>query len=152
MIPVNSPLFLGNEKQYLLECIETEWISSEGPFVQKFEERFASKAGRKYGIAVSSGSAALDIAIEALGIQNGDEVILPTLTIISCVNQIVRSGAVPVLVDSEQETWNMDVSQIEDKITERTKAIMAVHIYGLPVDMEPLLNVCKKHGLQLIED
>ena len=152
MIPVNTPSLLGNEKQYLLECIETKWISSEGPFVQKFEERFASKVGRKFGIAVSSGSAALDVAVEALGIQNGDEVILPTLTIISCVNQIVRSGATPVLVDSEQETWNMDVSQVEAKITERTKAIMAVHIYGLPVDMEPLLNVCKKYGLQLIED
>jgi perosamine synthetase len=152
MIPVNSPSLLGNEKQYLLECIESGWISSEGPFVQQFEEKFSAKVERKFGIAVSSGTAALDVAVEALGIQKGDEVILPTFTIISCVHQIVRSGAIPVLVDSDPETWNMDISQIESRITENTKAIMAVHIYGLPVNMDPLLEICKKYGLQLIED
>ena len=115
MIPVNSPSLLGNEKQYLLECIESGWISSEGPFVQQFEEKFSAKVERKFGIAVSSGTAALDIAVEALGIQKGDEVILPTFTIISCVHQIVRSGAIPVLVDSDPETWNMDISQIESR-------------------------------------
>ena len=113
MIPVNTPTLLGNEKKYLLECIESGWISSEGPFVKQFEEKFSSKVGRKYGIAVSSGTAALDVAVESLGIQKGDEVILPTFTIISCIHQIVRIGAIPVLVDSNPDTWNMDISQIE---------------------------------------
>lgn len=151
-IPVNEPSLCGNEKKYLIECIETGWISSEGPFVQKFEEDFASLVGRKHAIAVANGTAALDIAVEALGIGAGDEVIMPTFTIISCINQIVRSGATPVLVDSDPNTWNMDVSQVEAKITPRTKAIMAVHIYGLPVDMEPLLALAKKYGLVVIED
>ena len=152
MIPVNTPTLLGNEKQYLLECLESGWISSEGPFVKQFEEKFSSRVGRKYGIAVSSGTAALDVAVESLGIQKGDEVILPTFTIISCIHQIVRIGAIPVLVDSNPDTWNMDISQIESKITENTKAIMAVHIYGLPVEMGPLLKICEKHGILLIED
>ena len=151
-IPVNEPLLDGNEKKYLAECIDTGWISSEGPFVRRFEQEFAARMGRKHGIAVCNGTAALDAAVEALGIGPGDEVILPTFTIISCINQIVRSGATPVLVDSDPITWNMDVSQVEAKITPRTKAIMAVHIYGLPVDMDPLLDIVQRHGLQLIED
>jgi perosamine synthetase len=151
-IPVNEPLLDGNEKKYLLECIETGWISSEGHFIKQFEEKFAAKVGRKHGIAVTNGSAALDVAVDALGIGSGDEVILPTFTIISCITQIVRCGAIPVLVDSHPLTYNMDVSQIEAKITPRTKAIMAVHIYGLPVDMNPLLDVAKRYGLKVIED
>jgi len=151
-VPVNEPLLDGNEKKYLAECIDTGWISSEGPFVKRFEEEFAARAGRKHGIAVTNGTAAIDAAVEALGIGPGDEVILPTFTIISCVMQIVRSGATPVLVDSDPLTWNMDVSQIEAKITPRTKAIMVVHIYGLPVDMDPVLELCQRYGLKLIED
>ncbi len=151
-IPVNQPLLNGNEKKYLLECIDTEWISSEGPFVKKFEEQLAARHGRKYGVAVSNGSAALDAAIAALEIKLGDEVILPTFTIISCASAIERSGAVPVEVDCDRNTWNMDVSQVEEKITPRTKAIMVVHIYGLPVDMEPVLALADKYGLQIIED
>ena len=152
MIPVNEPLLDGNEKRYLLECIESGWISSEGPFVKQFEEKFAARVGRKHGIAVANGTAALDAAVEALGIGPGDEVIMPTFTIISCIHQIVRSGAVPVLVDSDPVTWNMDVSQVEGKITPRTKAIMVVHIYGLPVDLDPLLEVARRYGLRVIED
>lgn len=151
-IPVNEPLLDGNEKKYLAECIDTGWISSEGPFVKRFEEEFAARMGRKHGIAVTNGTAAIDAAIDALGIGLGDEVIMPTFTIISCVLQIVRSGATPVLVDSDPQTWNMDVSQIEAKITPRTKAIMVVHIYGLPVDMDPVLDLCQRFGLKLIED
>lgn len=151
-IPVNTPLLDGNEKKYLLECIESGWISSEGPYVSQFEEKFAARVGRRYGIAVSNGSVALDLAIVALGIGRGDEVILPTFTIISCAAAIVRAGAVPVVVDSDPVTWNMDIDQIEDKITPRTKAIMVVHIYGLPVDMDPVLALAEKHGLRLIED
>ncbi|HEY9604708.1 MAG TPA: DegT/DnrJ/EryC1/StrS family aminotransferase [Allocoleopsis sp.] len=151
-IPVNEPLLNGNEKKYLNECIDTGWISSEGPFIKQFEEQFADRMGRKYGIAVSNGSVALDAAVVALGIGQGDEVILPTFTIISCAAAIVRAGAVPVVVDCDPDTWNMDVSQIESKITSRTKAIMVVHIYGLPVDMEPVLDLAEKYGLQIIED
>ncbi|AFY34234.1 DegT/DnrJ/EryC1/StrS aminotransferase family protein [Calothrix sp. PCC 7507] len=152
LIPVNEPLLNGNEKKYLNECIETGWISSEGPFVKQFEELFASRMGRRHGIAVSNGSVALEAAVVALGISHGDEVILPTFTIISCAAAIVRAGAIPVVVDCQPDTWNMDVSQIEAKITPKTKAIMVVHIYGLPVDMEPLLILANRYGLQIIED
>jgi len=151
-IPVNTPLLDGNEKKYLLECIETGWISSEGPFVAQFEEKFAARVGRKHGIAVCNGSAALDAAVAALGIGKGDEVILPAFTIISCAAAIVRAGAVPVVVDSDPRTWNLEVSQLEAKITARTKAIMVVHIYGLPVDMDPVLALARQHGLKVIED
>ena len=142
-IPVNEPLLDGNEKKYLNECINTGWISSEGPFVEQFEKKFASRMGRKYGIAVTNGTAAIDAAIEAIGIKKGDEVILPTFTIISCVLQIIRSGAVPVLVDADPNTWNMNIDQIKNKITSATKAIMVVHIYGLPVDLDPVKKSVK---------
>lgn len=151
-IPVNNPLLEGNEKKYLTECIDTGWISSDGPFVKIFEQKFAKQMGRKYGIAVTNGTAAIDAAVNALGIGPGDEVILPAFTIISCILQIVRSGATPVLVDSDPLTWNMDVTQIENKITKRTKAIMVVHVYGLPVDMDPVVKICNKYNLNLIED
>jgi len=152
VIPVNEPLLDGNEKKYLLECIDTGWISSEGPFVERFEQAFARRVGRRHAVAAANGTAALDIAVEALAIGPGDEVILPTFTIISCIHQIVRAGATPVLVDSDPLSWNMDVEQVAAKITPRTKAIMAVHIYGLPVDMDPLLALADRHGLKLIED
>jgi perosamine synthetase len=151
-IPVNNPLLEGNEKKYLTECINSGWISSDGPFIKIFEQKFAKRMGRKYGIAVTNGTAAIDAAVDALGIGPGDEVILPAFTIISCILQIVRSGARPVLVDSDPLTWNMDVTQIENKITRRTKAIMVVHVYGLPVDMDPVVKICKKYNLKLIED
>jgi perosamine synthetase len=151
-IPVNNPLLEGNEKKYLTECIDSGWISSDGPFVKIFEQKFAKQMGRKYGIAVTNGTAAIDAAVDALGIGPGDEVILPAFTIISCILQIVRSGARPVLVDSDPLTWNMDVTQIENKINRRTKAIMVVHVYGLPVDMDPVVKICKKYNLKLIED
>jgi perosamine synthetase len=151
-IPVNEPLLDGNEKKYLNECIDTGWISSEGPFVKQFEQQLATRVGRQYGIAVCNGSVALDAAVVALGIGQGDEVILPTFTIISCAAAIVRAGAVPVVVDCDPLTWNMDVTQIEAKITSRTKAIMVVHIYGLPVDLEPVLLLANQYGLPIIED
>ena len=151
-IPVNIPLLNGNEKKYLSECIDTGWISSEGPFIKQFEEKFAAKMDRKYGIAVSNGSVALDAAIIALGIKAGDEVIMPTFTIICCASAITRVGGMPVLVDVEADTWNMDISQIEAKITSRTKAIMVVHIYGIPVDMDGVIAIAKKYNLKIIED
>ena len=152
MIPVNEPLLNGNEKKYLNECIDTGWISSEGPFVHKFEDAMAKAAGRRHGIAVCNGTMALEAAVAALELKPGDEIIMPAFTIISCAAAIVRRGCVPVLVDSDAVTWNMDVSQIEAKITPRTRAIMVVHIYGLPIDMDPVLKMAEKHKLRIIED
>jgi len=152
MIPVNTPVLNGNELKYLTQCIETGWISSEGPFIADFEKKFSSYIGKSYGVAVSNGSAALDIAVKALQIGPGDEVIMPTFTIISPAQSIVTAGATPVLVDSDPITWNMDVEQIEAKITDKTKAILIVHIYGLPVDMDPVITLAKKYNLKLIED
>ena len=151
-IPVNEPLLNGNEKKYLYECIDTGWISSEGPFVKEFENKMSATVNRKYGIAVSNGTAALEVAAQALGIQKGDEVIMPAFTIISCAMAVTKLGAVPVLVDSSLDTWNMNVDEIEAKITSRTKAIMIVHIYGLPVDAEPILALAEKYNLKIIED
>ena len=152
MIPVNTPHFGCNEKKYLAECIDSGWVSSDGPFVKRFEEAFSASVNKRYGIAVSSGTAALDIAIALLDIGPGDEVILPAFTIISCVNEIIRRGATPVLIDSDALTWNMDVSQVESRITPRTKAIMAVHTYGLPVDMVTLEYLSHKYEIPIIED
>jgi perosamine synthetase len=152
MIPVNQPVLDGNEAKYLAECIETGWISSEGPFVHRLEQGIAAMAGQKHGIAVMNGSVALDVAVAALGIGHGDEVILPTFTIISCAAAIVRAGATPVVVDCDPVTWNIDPAQIERVITPRTKAIMVVHIYGLPVDMDPVVAIARRHRLRIIED
>jgi perosamine synthetase len=152
MIPVNTPLLDGNERKYLNECIDSGWISSEGPFVARLEEQFAGMVHRKHGVAVCNGTAAIDAAIEALGIGPGDEVIMPSFTIISCVSQVVRAGGIPVLVDSDPVTWNMDITQVEAKINCNTKAIMAVHIYGLPVDMDPLIELAARYDLLILED
>ena len=151
-IPVNEPLLNGNEKKYLNECIDTGWISSEGPFIKKFEEDMSKYIGRKYAVAVTNGTAALEMAIEALGLCENDEVIMPSFTIISCAQAVVKVGAKPVLVDSEYDSFNMKVEDIEAKITPNTKAIMIVHIYGLPVDIDPILNLAKKYNLRIIED
>jgi perosamine synthetase len=151
-IPVNEPLLNGNEKKYLNECIDTGWISSEGPFVKRLEDNMAAYVGRKHAAAVSNGTVALDLAIEAMELNPGDEVIMPAFTIISCILGLVRRGIKPVLVDSDPDTWNMDVSHIEEKITAKTKAIMVVHIYGLPVDMDPVIELAHKYGLMIIED
>lgn len=151
-IPVNRPDLGGREREYLLECIDTGWISSEGPFIDRFEKAMAAKMGRRHGIAVANGTVAIDVAVAALKIQPGDEIILPTFTIISCAAAIVRAGAIPVVVDSDPATWNMDVTKIAERITPRTRAIMVAHIYALPVDMGPVLELAKERGLAIIED
>lgn len=151
-IPVNEPLLNGNEKKYLCECIDTGWISSEGPFVREFEEKISLTAGRKYGIAVSNGTAALEVALQALEIGPGDEVIMPTFTIISCAMAVTKLGAIPVLVDSKMDTWNMNVDDIESKITKKTKAILIVHLYGLPVEVDKVLKIAQRYNLKIIED
>lgn len=151
-IPVNEPLLNGNEKKYLCECIDTGWISSEGPFVKQFEEKMSATVGRKYGIAVANGTAALEVAMQAVGIGKDDEVIMPSFTIISCAMAVTKLGGIPVLIDSSIETWNMNVDEIEEKITKKTKAILVVHLYGLPVEMDKVLELAKKYHLKLIED
>lgn len=151
-IPVNEPLLDGNELAYLEECVRTGWISSEGAFITRFEAEFAARVGRKHGVAVANGSAALDIAVAALRVGPGDEVILPTFTIISCAASVVRAGATPVVVDCDPITWNTTADLVEEAITPRTRAIMVVHIYGLPVDMDPILALAKRRGLAVIED
>lgn len=152
MIRINEFSLAGNEGKYLKECIETGWISSGGPFVRKFEERFASFVGVKYGIAVCNGTAALETALFALGVKAGDEVIMPSFTIISCAIACIRLGAKPVLVDIEPETCTMDVDQIEGRITSKTKVIMAVDIYGHPVNMDKVLDLAKKYNLKVLTD
>jgi perosamine synthetase len=152
MIPVNRPLLDGNEKRYLAECIETGWVSSEGQFVKRLERDIAERCGRLHGIAVANGTAALEIAVAALRLGPGDEVILPTFTIISCAAAIVRGGAIPVPVDCDPVTWNLDPALVAASITPRTRAIMVVHIYGLPADMDPILALAREHRLAVIED
>lgn len=151
-IPVNTPVFNGNEKKYLMDCIDTGWISSAGPYIEKFEEGIAQLVGQKYGVAVSNGTAALEAAILALNLEKGSEVILPDFTIISCVQAIVKAGLIPVPVDCNIDTWNIDITQVEEKINKKTKAIMVVHIYGLPVDMDLIWELAKKYNLVVIED
>ena len=152
MIPVNTPCLNGNEKIYINECIDTGWISSEGPFVKRFEDGVSNYIGRNYATACSNGSAALDIAVKALGLKSGDEVIMPSFTIISCAQSLVIQGIKPVLIDSHFDTYNMIVEDVEAKITSKTKAIMIVHIYGLTVDIDPILKIANRYNLKVIED
>lgn len=152
MVLVNEPVLDGNEKKYLMECIDTGWISSEGPFIKRFEVDMATYVGRKHATACSNGSAALDIAVAALELKEGDEVIMPSFTIISCAQSLVTRGIKPVLIDSDIKTFNIKIEDIESKINEKTKAIMIVHIYGLSVDVDPILDLAKKYNLKIIED
>ena len=151
-IPVNTPLLAGNEKKYLCECIDTGWISSEGPFVSRFESELATYTSRRHAITVTNGTVALDIAIEALGLNAGDEIIVPSFTIISCINAILKLGLVPRFVDCDLDTFNFDVHGIREALSISTKAIMVVHIFGLSVDMDPILQLAKENNLYVIED
>lgn len=152
MIPVNEPLLAGRELDYVSECVTTGWISSAGRFIDQFEKGWATYCGRKYGVAVCNGTVSLQAAVATLDLQPLDEVIMPTFTIISCAQAVVSCGGKPILVDCEPRTWTVDVTQVEAKITPRTRALMPVHIYGHPVDMDPLMKLAKKHGLVVIED
>jgi perosamine synthetase len=151
-IPVNEPLLGEREIEYVTECLRTGWISSAGHFIEEFEARWAGYCGMKYGSAVSNGTVALQAAVNCLGLKPGDEVITPTFTIISCALAILYNDGVPVLVDSDSRTWCMDTTQIEARITAKTKAIMVVHIYGHPVDMDPVWELARKYKLTIIED
>ena len=152
MIPVNEPLFGERELEYVTECVRTGWVSSAGRFINEFEEQWAAYCGRHYGIAVCNGTVALQVAVAALDLQPGDEVIMPTFTIISCALAVIYNDGVPVLVDSDPRTWCMDADHVKERITPRTRAIMLVHMYGHPVDMDPLLDLADEYGLAIIED
>jgi perosamine synthetase len=152
IIPVCEPTLSGNEAKYVMDCLESNWISSAGKYIPLFEEKFAAECGCKYGIACVNGTIALHLALAALGLEPGDEVILPTFTMIASINAVAYTGATPVLIDSEACTWNMNVEQLADKITPRTRVIMPVHIYGHPVDMDPVMELAEKHGIFVIED
>jgi perosamine synthetase len=152
MIPVNEPLLAEEDFVALQDTFRTGWISSAGKYVDEFENAWAAYCGVGHGIAVSNGTTALQVAVEAVGIGPGDEVIMPTFTIISCASAVVRAGGTPVLVDSDPISWCMNIDQVAAAITPSTKAIMVVHMYGHPVDMDPIMVLAGKHGLVVIED
>jgi len=152
IIPVCEPTLSGHETEYVLSCLKTNWISSAGQFIPAFEKTFSAKCGAKYGISCTSGTTALHLALATLGLGRGDEVILPTFTMIATANAVAYTGAKPVLVDVEPRTWNIDIDHVESKITSRTKAIMPVHMYGHPAEMDSLLSLAKKHHLFILED
>ena len=151
-IPVSEPLFGTEEEELVVDCIRTGWVSSEGKYVRQLEELCASYSNVKEGIAVSSGTSALKVAVKSLHLEPGSEVILPTFTIISCVLAVIEAGLKPILVDADPETWCMDVKQLKSKITSKTKAIMVVHIYGHATDMDPIFELAKENNLLIIED
>lgn len=151
-IPVCEPYLAGNEIKYVMDAVETGWISSSGKYISEFEKAFAGYCGVKHGIAVSNGTVALHLALVALGVGKGDEVIIPNFTMIATAFAVCYTGALPVFVDAEKETWNIDVSKIEEKITERTKVILPVHIYGHPCEMEAINIIAKKYNLRVLED
>ncbi|NEZ43524.1 aminotransferase class I/II-fold pyridoxal phosphate-dependent enzyme [Paenibacillus alvei] len=150
--PIAVPMLNGNEKKYVMDCLDTTWISSNGPYLERFERQFAAFCQTKHAIACSNGTTALHLALMAHGVGPGDEVIVPTLTFVATANAVRYCGATPVFVDSEPETWNMDPEAIENCITLRTKGIVAVHLYGHPAHMDPIMQLANKHGLFVIED
>ncbi len=152
MIPVCVPLLDGKELEYVTDCIKSGWVSSKGQYVEQFEKSFSNYCNCKHGIATTNGTSAIHLALASIGIKEGDEVIVPTFTMIGSVFPILYCGAKPVLVDADPETWNMNVEQIEDKISDKTKAIMPVHIYGHPCDMDHIRSLAKKYGLYIVED
>ncbi len=152
MIPVCVPLLGEKEHEYVADCLKTNWISSKGKYVEEFEKKFANYCGCKYGITTTNGTTALHLALASLDIKNDDEVIIPSFTMIATAFAVIYCGAKPVLVDAERETWNMDVEKIEEKITDRTKAIMPVHIYGHPCDMDPIMELAEEYELYMVED
>jgi perosamine synthetase len=152
MIPVCVPLLGDKELEYVVDCIKTNWISSKGKYVEEFENKFAEYCNCKYGVSTTSGTTAIHLALASIGLKKGDEVIVPAFTMIGSVFPIIYCGAKPVLVDAESETWNMNPDPIEEKITDRTKAILPVHIYGHPCNMDNIMKLAEKYDLYVIED
>jgi len=151
-VPVNEPVITDESKKLVLDALETGWISSAGQYIETFEQEFAQFLGVKHAITTTSGTTALHLSLLALGIGPGDEVIVPAFTMIASVDAILYVGAKPVFIDSEPDTFNMDVSLLEKKITKHTKAIMPVHIYGHSVDMDQVLQIAKAHDIVVLED
>lgn len=151
-IPIYQPDLTGKEREYVLECLDSTWISSKGRFIQEFESAFAAFVGAPHAVSACNGTVALHLALLALGIGSGDEVIVPTLTYVASVNAIRYVGATPVFCDSLPDTWQMDPANVEERITVRTKAIMAVHLYGGACEMHRLADICRRHDLKLVED
>ena len=151
-IPVYQPELSGNEKKYVNECLDTNWISAKGRFVKDFEDGIAKYLGVNHAVSVSNGTVALHLALMALGIGEGDEVILPSLTYVASANAVTYTGATPVFADSLYESWQIDPADIERKITEKTRAIMVVHLYGQPCDMDAIMKIAKEHDLFVVED
>jgi perosamine synthetase len=151
-IPVAQPALMGNEKAYVNDCLDSNWISSCGEYINRFESEFAEYCGVSHAVACCNGTAALHLALLAAGVKKGDEVIVPTLTFVATANAVTYCGAVPVFVDADPVTWNMDPAKIEECITQSTTAIVAVHLYGLPADMDAINTIAEKHGLVVIED
>lgn len=151
-IPVYQPDLSGNEKKYVNECLDTTWISSKGRFVAEFEKQFARYLGIEHAISVCNGTIALHLALLALGIKPGDEIIVPTFTYIASVNTIAYTGASPVFVDSNSKTWQIEVNDIERHITDKTKAIMVVHLYGQACEMDKIRAIADKYRLYIVED
>lgn len=152
MIPVYQPYFTGREKEYVNQCLDSTWISSKGEFISRFEHSFEEYIGADHATTVCNGTVAIHLALEALGIGPGDEVIVPTLTYIASVNTIIQAGATPIFVDSLERTWQIDPEDVKRKITPKTKGVMVVHLYGLPCNMDAITAICAEHGLLLIED
>ena len=150
--PVYQPSLTGNEKKYVDECLDSTWISSKGKFVNEFEKNFSHYIGVKNGTGVCNGTVAIHLALVALGIGEGDEVIVPTFTYIASANPILQVGAKPVFVDSKRDSWQVDPEDIKAKITPKTKALMVVHLYGHPCDMDEIMKIAKEHNLFVIED
>jgi perosamine synthetase len=151
-IPICHPVFSGNEKNYVMECLETSWISSIGRFIPLFESAVAQFCGARYAVAASSGTTALHLALLAMNVGPGDEVIVPTLTYIAAANAVTYCGARPVFVDVDRETWNIDPELIESRITANTRGILVVHLYGHPCDMDAIIELARRRGLFVLED
>ena len=151
-IPVSKPYVSSDDIRSINKVLKNSWISSDGPEVEIFEKKFSKKVNRKYSIAVSNGTAALEIAIKALGIKKGDEVIIPNFTIISNAISVIKQNAKPVLVDCDLNNWNVKIEDIQKNITKRTKALMITHIYSFANDMDKILKIAKKYKLYVIED
>lgn len=151
-ISIAMPVFNGNEKKYLNECIDTGWVSANGRFIDEFQRKFAEFCGTKYALACSNGTVTLHLALLALGVGPGDEVIMPSFTYIATANAVKYCGAIPVFVDNEADTWNVDPAKIESAISSKTKAIIPVHIYGLPANMSEIMKISQKYSIPVIED
>ena len=152
LIPVNIPKIYNQEKIYVKDCLNSGWISSEGRYVKRFEDSFSKYNNRAYGVAVSSGTGALEIAMKSLNLKKGSEVIIPSFSIISTALCVIKSGLKPVLIDSDLKTWNVNPDQLIKKISKKTKAIIITHIYGFPVDMKKILFIAKQKDIKIIED